>query len=613
MSSLEKLGQLRNVFGQSYSESTLMKALSKAGYSVEGAVGELFSGNYKEDGGNSPTSNNSNSKSNKSLSSSYGSTKSSNNNSFETSISLLSSDDEEEQQQQIKGKENNNSSDDGNSSNVSITFPPPFPLKSDKSNKSQKTHPKSSPNSGKNSNSNNNNNKPSFLLICDRWFSLTNTTRDAYIPHNATVIVNAPPTNTSNTSKISPLRYSVSTTNTSSSSPSGTVPLHISKFLSPLLSEGLAVTEITTLMELRRAKIGEEVPVSLKLRLKCPDVFDYQKFSLVVRNAVENAFHWAEHGDDLPYEQVISDYEDDENDDDITNNSYDDDENLAEETTIDNIKLPEQEDISFKDGTTQTHKYQLQAMAFMHNREVHESENDNEALNIFNDFESGGDGSGGASSRSATPTNNNRQPLNPNELSRCNAGPVVVSKKLEQMIGGDGDDFSNTSYCSPLYDKRFMIEHCAENTDDVGEYGQLLPFYANKITGELSMVGMTPPKFCRGGILADEMGLGKTVEMLGCVLMDKTKVQTLVLTPLSLLDQWIAEINSKTNLKVIKYVGAAERARRSNTRRGNHTTYSNCMLCDRQASRAIIALVANSLQQPQQILRQRKKRLSGFI
>ncbi|PPQ65989.1 hypothetical protein CVT26_010649 [Gymnopilus dilepis] len=72
-----------------------------------------------------------------------------------------------------------------------------------------------------------------------------------------------------------------------------------------------------------------------------------------------------------------------------------------------------------------------------------------------------------------------------------------------------------------------------------------------------------------GGCLADEMGLGKTVQMIACMVMnrskDKARKTTLILAPTALLDQWKAEIESKTNcdLKVLIYHGSSKTKRKS--------------------------------------------------
>ncbi|OLL25184.1 putative ATP-dependent helicase [Neolecta irregularis DAH-3] len=62
----------------------------------------------------------------------------------------------------------------------------------------------------------------------------------------------------------------------------------------------------------------------------------------------------------------------------------------------------------------------------------------------------------------------------------------------------------------------------------------------------------------KGGILADDMGLGKTVQILALILANPSpskKQPTLVVVPLSLLDQWHREISTKTNLTVLKHHG----------------------------------------------------------
>ena len=57
----------------------------------------------------------------------------------------------------------------------------------------------------------------------------------------------------------------------------------------------------------------------------------------------------------------------------------------------------------------------------------------------------------------------------------------------------------------------------------------------------------------KGGILADDMGLGKTIQTLA--LMMVSKGSNLIVAPVSLLRQWVAEIESKTKSDVFLSVG----------------------------------------------------------
>eukprot|EP01083_Nonionella_stella_P237206 832369_1 len=64
-----------------------------------------------------------------------------------------------------------------------------------------------------------------------------------------------------------------------------------------------------------------------------------------------------------------------------------------------------------------------------------------------------------------------------------------------------------------------------------------------------------------GGLLCDEMGLGKTVQIIALMLVQKQKnpnERTLIITPLSLIDQWIAELSKIADpkaFKVLNYYG----------------------------------------------------------
>ncbi|CUM65111.1 uncharacterized protein PRCAT00002737001 [Priceomyces carsonii] len=69
-----------------------------------------------------------------------------------------------------------------------------------------------------------------------------------------------------------------------------------------------------------------------------------------------------------------------------------------------------------------------------------------------------------------------------------------------------------------------------------------------------------------GGILADDMGLGKTIQALALIMANKPKgdeTVTLIVTPVSLMRQWVAEIESKlkrsANIKIGIFHGAEKR------------------------------------------------------
>ncbi len=66
---------------------------------------------------------------------------------------------------------------------------------------------------------------------------------------------------------------------------------------------------------------------------------------------------------------------------------------------------------------------------------------------------------------------------------------------------------------------------------------------------------MTMSKYELGGILADDMGLGKTLETISLLKMDKSGIPSLVITPASLVYNWVSEIKKFTNLNVLAIVG----------------------------------------------------------
>lgn len=56
----------------------------------------------------------------------------------------------------------------------------------------------------------------------------------------------------------------------------------------------------------------------------------------------------------------------------------------------------------------------------------------------------------------------------------------------------------------------------------------------------------------KGGILADEMGLGKTIQTIG-VILSNVKSSTLIVVPLTLVDQWIMQIKRLANVEPFLY------------------------------------------------------------
>ena len=64
-----------------------------------------------------------------------------------------------------------------------------------------------------------------------------------------------------------------------------------------------------------------------------------------------------------------------------------------------------------------------------------------------------------------------------------------------------------------------------------------------------------PLENVRGGLIADEMGLGKTILMLGTMVSNFQR-RTLIVLPLSLLDQWIHEIERTLGHHAMVYHGA---------------------------------------------------------
>ena len=69
-------------------------------------------------------------------------------------------------------------------------------------------------------------------------------------------------------------------------------------------------------------------------------------------------------------------------------------------------------------------------------------------------------------------------------------------------------------------------------------------------------------KKIRGGILGDEMGLGKTAQMIGLIL-ENFKLNTLIIVPRGLLEQWEETIKKTLNHVPLVYHGQNKKDNRS--------------------------------------------------
>jgi DNA repair protein RAD5 len=130
---------------------------------------------------------------------------------------------------------------------------------------------------------------------------------------------------------------------------------------------------------------------------------------------------------------------------------------------------------------------------------------------------------------------------------------------LDREKQGKNADKNEKNKLHPLYQERMLPDGTK--------------YYFNNLNGILTMKFISAPPDPRGGILADEMGLGKTVEIIALIASnrlgstpsnapnrDKKYVSkaTLVVTPLTIVDQWKGEIERYTRppLKVYIYQGS---------------------------------------------------------
>ncbi|VEU38181.1 unnamed protein product [Pseudo-nitzschia multistriata] len=157
--------------------------------------------------------------------------------------------------------------------------------------------------------------------------------------------------------------------------------------------------------------------------------------------------------------------------------------------------------------------------------------------------------------------------LGPRKGISCDCGPVVVDTNqveapciargfLHESDKDGNEESEDQELDHPLWERRFLCNN---------HQTKAFSFFVQPSFRNAAPEPPPSPLPCRGGILADSMGLGKTVQLLALVQSDKdensekedadtadgeprTNDSTLVVSPLSLLNQWEDEIKSKTTL-----------------------------------------------------------------
>ncbi|MBR4721268.1 MAG: DEAD/DEAH box helicase [Clostridia bacterium] len=101
--------------------------------------------------------------------------------------------------------------------------------------------------------------------------------------------------------------------------------------------------------------------------------------------------------------------------------------------------------------------------------------------------------------------------------------------------------------------------------DDIRKTRANIPDYLDKVLRDYQKTGVHWLKQLSslgfGGILADDMGLGKTLEIIAFVMSEKSDLPTLVVTPSSLMYNWLSEINKFTPKATAKVIDGTKEER----------------------------------------------------
>eukprot|EP00934_Nitzschia_sp_Nitz4_P000407 Nitzschia sp. Nitz4//scaffold168_size48592//31392//34905//NITZ4_007053-RA/size48592-augustus-gene-0.23-mRNA-1//-1//CDS//3329538330//407//frame0 len=263
------------------------------------------------------------------------------------------------------------------------------------------------------------------------------------------------------------------------------------------------------------------------------------------RQDVMDFLQWAQCGDDIPLSTAVS-VSSSSVSTTTTSNSASGDSSSATEKNEDDVLSPEGvPPLQRMAGAlkVELRPYQQEALWWMTQREMATPDD--------------------LSTASTTNSNDNEMETPTSDAAStritCDCGPVQLDPTLVPAPPVEGsDDTEQHKTIRPIvlsegWECRYLLQ---PDTQEARSFF---------IHPSLQKVRTTPPPApepCRGGILGDAMGLGKTVMFLSLIQSTSDKKDdgsqpgaTLVVTPLSLLQQWQEEIESKTDLSYTVYYG----------------------------------------------------------
>lgn len=432
-------------------------------------------------------------------------------------------------------------------------------------------------------------------LLCHRWISDgVNLRRGACCDYQEKFIIHLDSSQYQKQSKPNKnidrsLRFFSQTRRTE-----GSFPRYLALILCPLLRNGFIHVKATALMEETNLKIGSTIAFNLSVYIINPlkffaifeddnentivDSYSKQFFAAAAHSSdISNSekkrqnlkgnnhlratafslLQWAQHGEVLPILEEKpnekDDEDDDDNDNDADNNEKDIDETAIPkwaEGVLRSRKGPDSDDNSDAENSNDTplgfragvqlRQYQKESLHWMIQREANTGVGTTELLDILNELS-------GIKSSIRRDKEDEVVLMLDTKVIKCDVGPVLVNTNRIEVPSVSGPSDAHQNY-HPLWERRFLCND---------QQTKALSFFVQPCFGNAKPFPPLSPAPCRGGILADEMGLGKTVQLLALVQADKDNegdsIQnknngTLVVCPLSLLQQWKLEIENKTHL-----------------------------------------------------------------